>query len=98
MTLTANNRHYVEWTAYLEHQQPRTLIVWRRNDPLMLLVAAEFVKQVVQAVDLQVHEALSSCHAIKIWDGVIRASTAGKECNAARAKHVDRRRLRVCRH
>ncbi len=42
-----------EWNAYLKEQQPRTLIVWGRNDPLILPAAAEVVKQVVPAADLQ---------------------------------------------
>src|SRR6516162_5307150 len=47
MNLTTNIQHYPEWTAYLKDRQPKTLIVWGKNDPLMLPAAAEFVKQVV---------------------------------------------------
>jgi len=47
MNLTTNIQHYPEWTAYLKDRQPKTLIVWGRNDPLILPAAAEFVKQVV---------------------------------------------------
>ena len=53
MNLTTNIQHYPEWTAYLKDRQPKTLIVWGRNDPLILLAAAEFVKQVVPAADLR---------------------------------------------
>ena len=53
MNLTTNIKHYPEWTAYLKDRQPKTLIVWGRNDPLILPVAAEFVKQVVPAADLR---------------------------------------------
>jgi pimeloyl-ACP methyl ester carboxylesterase len=53
MNVTTNIQHYPEWTAYLEDRQPKTLIVWGRNDPLILPVAAEFVKQVVPAADLR---------------------------------------------
>lgn len=52
MNITANIERYPEWTAYLKNHQPKTLIVWGRNDPLMLPAAAEFVKQVVPAADL----------------------------------------------
>jgi pimeloyl-ACP methyl ester carboxylesterase len=53
MNLTTNIQLYPEWAAYLEDRQPTTLIVWGRNDPLMLPAAAEFVKQVVPAADLR---------------------------------------------
>jgi pimeloyl-ACP methyl ester carboxylesterase len=53
MNLTTNIQHYPEWTAYLKDRQPKTLIVWGRNDPLIVLAAAEFVKQVVPAADLR---------------------------------------------
>ena len=53
MNLTTNIQHYPEWTAYLKDRQPKTLIVWGRNDPLILPAAAEFVKQVVPAADLR---------------------------------------------
>ena len=53
MNLTTNIQHYAEWTVYLKVRQPKTLIVWGRNDPLILPAAAEFVKQVVPAADLR---------------------------------------------
>ena len=53
MNLATNIEHYPEWTAFLKDRQPKTLIVWGRNDPLMLPAAAEFVKQVVPAADLR---------------------------------------------
>jgi pimeloyl-ACP methyl ester carboxylesterase len=53
MNLTTNIQHYPEWTAYLKDRQPKTLIVWGRNDPLILPAAAEFVKQVVPAADMR---------------------------------------------
>jgi pimeloyl-ACP methyl ester carboxylesterase len=53
MNLTTNIQRYPEWTAYLTDRQPKTLIVWGRNDPLILPAAAEFVKQVVPAADLR---------------------------------------------
>lgn len=57
MNLTTNIQHYPEWTAYLKDRQPKTLIVWGRNDPLILPAAAEFVKQVVPAADLRYYDA-----------------------------------------
>jgi len=57
MNLATNIPHYPEWVAYLKDRQPKTLIVWGRNDPLMLPAAAEFVKQVVPAADLRYFEA-----------------------------------------
>jgi pimeloyl-ACP methyl ester carboxylesterase len=34
MNLATNVAHYPEWNAYLRNRQPKTLIVWGRNDPL----------------------------------------------------------------
>ena len=53
LNLTTNIQHYPEWTAYLRARQPRTLIVWGRNDPIILPPAAEFVKAVLPAADLR---------------------------------------------
>jgi pimeloyl-ACP methyl ester carboxylesterase len=53
MKLSTNIPHFPEWTASLKDRQPKTLIVWGRNDPLLLPAAAEFVKQVVPSADLR---------------------------------------------
>ena len=53
MTLATSIPLYPKWTAYLKDEQPKTLIVWGRNDPLFLLAAPEFVKQTVPAADLR---------------------------------------------
>jgi pimeloyl-ACP methyl ester carboxylesterase len=53
MNLATNIRHYSEWNAYLKDRQPKTLIVWGRNDPLFLPAAAEFVKNIVPAAELR---------------------------------------------
>ena len=53
MNITTNIPRYPEWAAYLTDQQPETLIVWGRNDPLILPPGAEFVKQIVPAADLR---------------------------------------------
>jgi pimeloyl-ACP methyl ester carboxylesterase len=53
MNLTANLENFPEWTAYLKERQPKTLVVWGRNDPLILPADAEFVKQVVPTADLR---------------------------------------------
>ena len=52
MNLTTNIQHYPEWNAYLKDRQPKTLIVWGRNDPLILPAAAEFVKQAVPTAEV----------------------------------------------
>src|SRR5206468_8476201 len=52
MNLTTNIQHYPEWTAYLKDRQPKTLIVWGRNDPLIRPAAGELVKRGVPAADL----------------------------------------------
>ncbi len=53
MNLATNIQHYPEWTAYLKDRQPKSLIVWGRNDPLFVPAAAEFVKQVVPTAELR---------------------------------------------
>jgi pimeloyl-ACP methyl ester carboxylesterase len=53
MNLATNIRHYPEWNAWLKDRQPKTLIVWGRNDPLFLPAAAEFVKQLVPSAELR---------------------------------------------
>jgi pimeloyl-ACP methyl ester carboxylesterase len=57
MNLTTNIQHYPKWTAYLKDRQPKTLIVWGRNDPLILPAAAEFVKQTVPAAVVRYFDA-----------------------------------------
>jgi len=52
MNLSTNIQHYPEWNAYLKDRQPRTLIVWGRNDPLILPAAAEVVKRIVPTAEL----------------------------------------------
>jgi len=53
MNLATNIQHYSKWNAYLTTRQPKSLIVWGRNDPLFVPAAAEFVKKVVPAADLR---------------------------------------------
>ncbi len=57
MNLMTNTQHYPKWTAYLKDRQPKTLIVWGRNDPIILPAGAEFVKQVVPTAKLRYFEA-----------------------------------------
>ena len=52
MNLTTNIQHYPEWVAYLRDRQPKTLIVWGRNDALILPAAAEYVKEVVPSAEV----------------------------------------------
>ena len=40
--------------------EAKTLIVWGRNDPLILPAAAEFVKRIVPAADLRYFDASHS--------------------------------------
>ena len=53
MNLSTNIQHYPEWNAYLKDRQPRALIVWGRNDPLILPAAAEVVKRIVPTAELR---------------------------------------------
>ena len=53
MNVATTMQLYPEWTAYLKESQPKTLIVWGRNDPIIWPAAAEFVKQLVPSADLR---------------------------------------------
>ena len=57
MNLTTNIKYYPAWAAYLKERQPKTLIVWGRNDPLILPAAAEFVKQIVPTAEVHYYDA-----------------------------------------
>jgi pimeloyl-ACP methyl ester carboxylesterase len=53
MNVTTNIPHYPEWKAYLRDRQPKSLIVWGRNDPVFSAAAPEIIKQAVPAADLR---------------------------------------------
>ena len=53
MNLTTNILHYPEWNAYLKDRQPRTLIVWGRNDPVFLPDAPEIVQRNVPTAEVR---------------------------------------------
>jgi pimeloyl-ACP methyl ester carboxylesterase len=53
MNLASNAQHYAEWNTYLKNRQPKTLIVWGRNDPLFAPAAAELVKQNVPTTEVR---------------------------------------------
>jgi pimeloyl-ACP methyl ester carboxylesterase len=75
MNMKANFPRYPEWTTYLKDRQPKTLIVWGRNDPLLLPGAAELVKQTMPGAELRYfdgsHFALDE-HADAIADAILR--------------------------
>lgn len=52
MNLADNVQHYPKWNAYLKNRQPKTLVVWGRNDPLLVSAAAESVKRVVPTAEV----------------------------------------------
>ena len=53
MNMEANIPHYPGWNAYLKERQPKTLILWGRNDPFLVPAAAESVKQNVPTAELR---------------------------------------------
>jgi pimeloyl-ACP methyl ester carboxylesterase len=53
MNITSNVQHYPEWNAYLRNRQPKTLIVWGKNDPLFTPAAPQAVKQNVPAAQVR---------------------------------------------
>jgi hypothetical protein len=61
MNLATNIQHYSEWNAYLKDRKPKTLIVWGRNDPLIVPAAAEFLKQLVPTADCAISTAATLC-------------------------------------
>jgi pimeloyl-ACP methyl ester carboxylesterase len=53
MNLATNIPHYRQWNAYLMDRKPKALIVWGRNDPLFVPVAAELIKRALPAAELR---------------------------------------------
>jgi pimeloyl-ACP methyl ester carboxylesterase len=53
MNLATNIPHYPEWNAYLKDRQPKTLIAWGRNDPLIWPAAAEVIKKLVPGAEVR---------------------------------------------
>jgi pimeloyl-ACP methyl ester carboxylesterase len=53
MNMAANVPHYPEWNAYLKERQPKTLILWGRNDPFLVPAAAESVKLDVPTAEVR---------------------------------------------
>jgi pimeloyl-ACP methyl ester carboxylesterase len=75
MNIATNIPHYAEWVAYLKERQPRTLVVWGRNDPLISPAGAEAVKQAVPTAEVHYfdssHYALDE-NADAIADAIIK--------------------------
>ena len=53
MNVTTNIPHYPEWIAYLKSRQPKSQIVWGRNDPVFSAAAPEIIKQSLPAAELR---------------------------------------------
>jgi len=57
---------YPEWQAYLRKNQPRTLIVWGRNDPFFTIIGAEAYQRDLPSAELHLldvgHFALEEAH------------------------------------
>jgi pimeloyl-ACP methyl ester carboxylesterase len=52
MNMEASFPHYPEWNAYLKDRQPKTLILWGRNDPLFTPAAPEALQQAVPTAEM----------------------------------------------
>jgi pimeloyl-ACP methyl ester carboxylesterase len=52
MNITANIPHYEKWVAYLKERQPKTLVVWGKNDPIIWPAAVETVRQAVPSAEV----------------------------------------------
>ena len=52
MNISSNIPHYPEWNAVLRAMQPKTLIVWGRNDPVFTLAAAQNFKDDVPSAEI----------------------------------------------
>ena len=53
MNMEANFPLYREWTAYLKERQPKSLILWGRNDPIFTPGAPDDLKQALPAAELR---------------------------------------------
>jgi pimeloyl-ACP methyl ester carboxylesterase len=53
MNMSANFSEYPKWAAYLKERQPKTLILWGRNDPFFTPAATEALKQALPTADLR---------------------------------------------
>ena len=53
LNLPEDFQHYPEWNAYLKDRQPKTLVVWGRNDPLFVPTAPEFVQRDVPTAEVR---------------------------------------------
>jgi quinol monooxygenase YgiN len=62
----ANLRLYPEWQAYMRKHQPRTLIVWGKNDPFFTVAGAEAFKNHLDYPEIHLidagHFALEEAH------------------------------------
>lgn len=62
----ANLRLYPEWHAYLRKHQPRTLLVWGKNDPFFTVAGAEAFKKDLDTPEIHLidagHFALEEAH------------------------------------
>ena len=62
----ANLRLYPEWQAYLKKHQPRTLIVWGKNDPFFTVAGAEAFRKDLDNPEIHLidagHFALEEAH------------------------------------
>ena len=54
--IMSNGAHYVKWGAYLKSKQPKTLIVWGKNDPVFRYSAAEDIKADVPQAELHYYD------------------------------------------
>ena len=53
MNVTTNIVHYPKWKAYLRDRQPKSLVVWGRNDPVFSAAAPEIIKQALPTAELR---------------------------------------------
>jgi pimeloyl-ACP methyl ester carboxylesterase len=57
MNMSANVPQYAEWQAYLKDRQPKTLVVWGRNDPFLMPAAVEAVKRAIPTAEVRYFDA-----------------------------------------
>ena len=53
MNVFASVPQYPKWNAYLKDRQPKTLILFGRNDPLLVPAAAESIKLDVPTAEVR---------------------------------------------
>ena len=88
--LPTNFQHYPAWVAFLKERQPRTLILWGRNDPLFTPAALQILKETLPAARVLTfdagHFALDE-YAEEFAAAIIKTFAPDREADIPRSRH-----------